>query len=63
MRHRNEPMAAGRRPARLRAPDDHAPGLAEECALQSWMIRIAEEQDALDDDAWHDVTDTSGWTA
>ena len=62
-RRRDKLKAAGLRPVQIWVPDTRAPGFAQECARQSRMIRAAEGQDALDDDAWYGVTDTSGWTA
>ncbi|MGI4802605.1 MAG: antitoxin MazE family protein [Janthinobacterium lividum] len=62
-RRRDKLKAAGLRPVQIWVPDTRAPGFAQECSRQSWMIRTAEGQGDPDHDAWSDVTDTSGWTA
>ena len=62
-RRRDKLKASGLRPVQIWVPDTRAPGFAQECARQSRMIRTAEGQGDLDNDAWSDATDTSGWTA
>ena len=52
-RRRAKLRAAGLRPVQLWVPDIRAPGFAEECRRQSWLIRES-ETDAIraEDEAW-----------
>lgn len=66
-RRRDRLRAAGLRPVQLWVPDTRLPGFAAECARQARLIRDADAALAdaalTDADAWHEVSDTSGWTA
>lgn len=45
-------------------PDTRAAGFAEECARQARLIRESETPESwTEDEAWFEVSDTSGWTA
>ena len=44
-------------------PDTRAPGFAEECARQARLVRdSATPAGDAEDEAWFDLSDTSGWT-
>ena len=63
-RRRDKLRAAGLRPVQIWVPDTRAAGFAEECARQARLIREAEMPEGrADEEAWADVSDTSGWTA
>ena len=62
-RRRDKLKAAGLRPVQIWVPDVRAAGFAQECARQVRLIQAADGQGDAEDEAWADVTDTSGWTA
>ncbi len=63
-RRRDKLRAAGLRPVQIWVPDTRAAGFAEECSRQARLIREAETPEGrADEEAWADVSDTSGWTA
>ena len=63
-RRRDKLRAAGLRPVQIWVPDTRAAGFAEECARQARVIRDAETPESqAEDEAWFEVSDTSGWTA
>ena len=59
-RRRDKLRAAGLRPVQIWLPDTTAAGFAEECARQARLISDAE---ATEDQAWSELSDTTGWTA
>ena len=63
-RRRDKLRAAGLRPVQIWVPDTRAAGFAEECARQARLIREAETPERrADEEAWAEISDTSGWTA
>jgi hypothetical protein len=54
-------MPAGLRPVQIWVPDTRAPGFAEECRRQARLISNAGTTE--DDQAWAELSDTTGWTA
>jgi Protein of unknown function (DUF3018) len=63
-RRRQKLRAAGFRPVQIWVPDTRAPGFAEECARQARLVRESEtEQERADNEAWWELSDTTGWTA
>ena len=62
-RRRDKLRAAGLRPVQIWVPDTRTVGFAEECARQSRLIRESETPESrAEDDAWSEVSDTTGWT-
>jgi hypothetical protein len=62
-RRRERPPAEGLRPVRIWVPDTRSPGFAEECARQARLVRESETPEShAEDEAWHFLSDTSGWT-
>lgn len=59
-RRRDKLRAAGLRPVQIWLPDTTAAGFVEECARQARLVRDAE---AAEDQAWSELSDTTGWTA
>ena len=64
MRRRREKLrAAGLRPLQIWVPDTRRRGFVEECARQAQLIRGSETpQSRLEDEAWSEASDTTGWT-
>jgi hypothetical protein len=63
-RRRDKLRAAGLRPVQIWVPDVRAAGFAQECARQARLIRASETPERrVDDEAWHEASDTTGWTA
>ncbi len=63
-RRRDKLRAAGLRPVQIWVPDTRAAGFARECARQARLIRDSESAEhRAEDEAWHEASDTSGWTA
>ena len=63
-RRRDKLRAAGLRPVQSWVPDTRVPGFAEECARQARLIRDAETPESrVEDEAWFEVSDKTGWTA
>jgi hypothetical protein len=60
-RRRQKLRAAGLRPVQIWVPDTRAPGFAEECRRQARLISNAGTTE--DDQAWAELSDTTGWTA
>ncbi len=62
-RRREKLRAAGMRPVQIWVPDTRAPGFAAACARQSRLIRDSERSErGVENDDWHDSSDTTGWT-
>ena len=59
-RRRDKLRAAGLRPVQIWLPDTTAVGFAEECARQARLISDAE---AVENQTWSELSDTTGWTA
>ncbi len=63
-RRRDKLRAAGLRPVQIWVPDTRAAGFAEGCARQARLICDAETAESrAEDEAWFEVSDTTGWTA
>jgi hypothetical protein len=63
-RRRDKLRAAGLRPVQIWVPDTRAAGFAGECARQARLIRASEAAEGrAEDEAWHEASDTAGWTA
>ena len=63
-RRRDKLRAAGLRPVQIWVPDTRATGFAKECARQARLIRESETPErGAEDEAWHEASDTTGWTA
>jgi hypothetical protein len=58
-RRRDKLRAAGLRPVQIWVPDTRVNGFAEECARQARLVRDSE---SVDEKAWLEVSDTTGWT-
>ena len=62
-RRRDKLRAAGLRPVQIWVPDTRANGFAEECARQARLVRNSESDETrVDEDAWLETSDTTGWT-